>query len=238
MQSKQLTGVISQEVTESTPNTVMEMPVQLASPRRNRTIQELNKIPLEEWTQSEQQAFEVRFGWSAPAMSKSQLNSFTLGEPTNPPVAAQSRSGYSLDTSFIYPGSNERVTNLRVQHEYDNIDVAAIPTTESSGGLMRVVTLYTATTRDGVFSTPITYATYQFLLGVRAGDDEAYNDGTDITYTEDQSEAIEASTEPITADRMSPRESALDGHGRLKKFRPDTRWPANPLTGEPYPDKP
>jgi hypothetical protein len=209
------------------------------SPGLAHEPQKLYLRPLEEWSDEELEAFEVQFGWYAPAMSQSQRDSFALGEPTDPPVAAVSRQGYSLDTSFIYPITHQSTT-LRQQHTQGNVTVQAVPGTETSGGAIRIVTIYSAMLNNVAWSTPITYATYVALQKVEnTGDDEAYSDGVDTTYTADQSLLIDHDTpKVVTQDRMSHQEPDVDALGRSIEFREDTRWPANPLTGEPNPDYP
>lgn len=215
-------------------------------------MRDLKNIPIEEWTDAELQLMEVYYSWDnrdtrfVPnsqgylLYDQEKIQPLSLGEPTDPPVSLASQQGYSLDTTFPYPESGGRMTTLRQQKEYANLTVSSGAITELYQGELRVATQYWASTLDGLFLEPITYETFLAIQNPDpVGDDEAYSNGDTETWTDQEADAIEYQPKMITADRMSPRDPPVpDAFGNLTDFRKDTRWPADPVTGEPMPDYP
>ena len=138
--------------------------------------------------------------------------------------ATVSFNGFTLDTTIIV---NTRVVTVRHLWEAGVIDPTVETVIEGTGLEAHPVSMYRAVFNDRNRSFAITEETYRSMTQATDGilaptiPESAGDVGN---------ERLQVSVEPITEDRLSSQDPAVDSRGHVREFHEDTRWPAHTVT--------
>lgn len=132
------------------------------------------------------------------------------------PASNLSLGGFTFDSTLIV---NTRVITVKALWEAGLLVPRIEVATQGSGLSATTVNDYFADFTDRNRTLAITPETYRVMM-------ENLQVPHNETPTDDGVERIQTSMEPISSDRQSSQEQAVDGHGRTKPYRDDTRFPA------------
>jgi len=139
-----------------------------------------------------------------------------VGIPLGPfPTSLASIAGHTMDTQII---AFTHSAPVRAFYEDGVLDPAIIEESEGAGLAAHPVTTYMAVFNDRDRELVITEETYRAMVE----NVEPHNEAP----TEEGVERLQTSMEPISGDRQTRNEPAVDGHGRTRPYREDTRFPA------------